>query len=468
MSFFIRRSNEKRGSKSKLKKPAGPAGKKDAGVRYARKRKAWDEEINSESEVDSDEATDTRKAELASSDEEAETAQEKKLRLTKQYLAQLEAGEADREEEDGATRDAISHRLKQDQLELAGKLQREVADSLESPDLTQLRELRGHKLPVTCVVISPDSKHIFSGSKDCSLIKWCVETGKKVKVIAGGKKGTEKTHVGHTSHILCLAISTDGKFLASGDRNNVIHIWDPHSLDSISSLTGHRDAVSGLAFRKGSHQLFSASHDRSVKVWNLDEMAYVETLFGHQDCLTGVDSLSRDRAVTSGGRDRTVRVWKIIEESQLIFHGHVGCGSIDCVSLINESTFVTGADDNSVSLWSVNKKKPLTTVKQAHKAGEGQGHQENWISAVVSLQNTDLVVSGARDGSVRFWKCGAEFKSLTCIASLPVKGFVNSLQFSGDGRVLVVGVGQEHRLGRWWRDKTARNSLFIIPIKKKS
>ncbi|XP_067683417.1 U3 small nucleolar RNA-interacting protein 2-like isoform X2 [Haliotis asinina] len=467
MSFFIRRSSEKRTSKSKLKKPTGPAGKKDVGLRYARKRKAWDEEIDSESEVDSDEATETRKAELVSSDEEAETAQEKKLRLTKQYLAQLEASEADREDEDGGTRDAISHRLKQDQLELAGKLQREVADLLEFPDSTQLRELRGHRLPVTCIVISPDSKHIFSGSKDCSLIKWCAETGKKLKVIPGGKKGTEKTHVGHTAHILSLAISTDGKFLASGDRNNIIHIWDPNSMESISTLTGHRDAVSGLAFRKGSHQLFSASHDRSVKVWNLDEMAYVETLFGHQDCLTGVDSLTRDRAVTSGGRDRTVRVWKIIEESQLIFNGHVGCGSIDCVSLINESTFVTGADDNSVSLWSVNKKKPLTTVKQAHKTETG-GYQENWISAVVSLQNTDVVVSGSRDGAIRFWKCGAEFKSLTCIASIPVKGFVNSLQFSGDGRMLVGGVGQEHRLGRWWRDKTARNSIVIIPIMKKS
>ena len=40
-----------------------------------------------------------------------------------------------------------------------------------------------------------------------------VETGKKVHVIPGGRKGTEGKHVGHTAHVLCLAVASDGKFL---------------------------------------------------------------------------------------------------------------------------------------------------------------------------------------------------------------------------------------------------------------
>ena len=39
-----------------------------------------------------------------------------------------------------------------------------------------------------------------------------VETGRRVHKIPGGKKGDTK-HVGHTSHVLCLAISSDGKYL---------------------------------------------------------------------------------------------------------------------------------------------------------------------------------------------------------------------------------------------------------------
>ena len=39
------------------------------------------------------------------------------------------------------------------------------------PDLMAVRALRGHQLPVTCAVISPDSKTAFSASKDGSIIK---------------------------------------------------------------------------------------------------------------------------------------------------------------------------------------------------------------------------------------------------------------------------------------------------------
>lgn len=39
------------------------------------------------------------------------------------------------------------------------------------PDPARIRVLRGHQLPVTCLVISPDDKFIFSASKDGSLIK---------------------------------------------------------------------------------------------------------------------------------------------------------------------------------------------------------------------------------------------------------------------------------------------------------
>uniref|UniRef100_A0A8C2GWV4 U3 small nucleolar RNA-interacting protein 2 n=1 Tax=Cyprinus carpio TaxID=7962 RepID=A0A8C2GWV4_CYPCA len=398
--------------------------------------KRMDEEISSDSE---NESTDpNRKQQENEDDEIEETPQEKKLRLAKLYLEQL------REE---------------------GKLQRLIAKELIAPDPAEIRLMRGHKLPVTCLVITPDEKYIFSASKDCSIIKWEVESGKKVQKIAGGRKGTEARHVGHTTHILCMAISSDGKYLASGDMNKLIMIWDPTTCKHLYKLKGHRDAVSGLAFRRGTHTLYSASHDRSIKVWSVDENAYVETLFGHQDMITGLDCLSRERCVTAGGRDRTVRVWKIAEESQLVFHGHEG--SIDCIQLINEEHMVTGGDDGSISVWTVNKKKPVSTVKQAHGSHGNTGlEQPYWVSSVAALHNSDIVASGSHNSAVQLWKCGQGFRGLEPLFSVPMTGFVNSLKFSNSGKFLVAGVGQEHRLGRWWRIKEARNGIYIIPLKR--
>ncbi|KAE8298467.1 U3 small nucleolar RNA-interacting protein 2 RRP9-like protein [Larimichthys crocea] len=467
-SFFIKKKEN-----AKVKKHAeAPKRKADVdGKSKVRAKKAnskYNEEISSDSEAESHEGT--RKRQSNEEHEYEETPQEKKLRLAKLYLDQLKEEEEKKAEEDSFETDLIAGRLQEEVLEQKGKLQRFIAKDLMPPDASEIRVLRGHKLPITCLVITTDEKYIFSSAKDCSIIKWDVESGKKLHTVPGGRKGTEDRHVGHTAHVLCMAVSSDGKYLATGDMNKLIMIWEAETCKHLYKFTGHKGPVSGLSFRKGSHDLYSASHDRSVKVWNVDENAYVETLFGHQDAITGLDSLSRERCVTAGGRDRSVRVWKIAEESQLVFHGHQG--SIDCIQLINEEHMITGADDGSVSLWSVNKKKPLSTVKQAHGCHGDEGlEQPHWVASVAALQNSDTVASGAsgcsHNSQVQLWKCGQNYRSLEPLFSVPVSGFVNSLKFSSSGQFLVAGVGQEHRLGRWWRIKEARNGIYIIPLKRK-
>uniref|UniRef100_A0A8B9P6W7 U3 small nucleolar RNA-interacting protein 2 n=1 Tax=Apteryx owenii TaxID=8824 RepID=A0A8B9P6W7_APTOW len=427
------------------------------------------EEVSSDSEAESPAAGGRRRR------EETETPQEKKLRLAKLYLEQLrQHGESRRPARDIDLFEATACLGTLVLGEALGVQTRErpcsqpaLSVQVQPPDPASIRVLRGHQLPITCLVISPDDKFIFSAAKDGSIIKWEVESGKRLCVVPGGKKGTEEQQVGHTAHILCMAISSDSKYLATGDRNKLIMIWEAATCKHLYKFTGHRDAVSGLSFQKGTHQLYSASHDRSVKVWNVAENAYIETLFGHQDIITGLDSLSRECCVTSGGRDGTVRVWKIPEESQLVFYGHQG--SIDCIQLINEEHMVSGADDGSIALWGLTKKKPLALVRQAHGTHGSQSLQQPyWISAVAALRNSDLVATGSHSASVRLWKCGEGFRKLEPLFDIPLVGFVNSLKFSAAGDFLVAGLGQEHRLGRWWRIKEAKNSICVISLKQRA
>ncbi|PIK53491.1 putative U3 small nucleolar RNA-interacting protein 2-like [Apostichopus japonicus] len=419
-----------------------------------KKKHFEDEEIESESDEEDvrQPGKPTKEATSDEEEEDEETAQEKKLRLTKEYLAQLAEEERKDKEGKGIDHDAISHRLKEDVLEQSGRLLKNVACEYAQPAGDDLCILRGHKLAVTCLVISPDSKYIFSGSKDCSVIKWNIATRRKEHVIHGGRKGTEDKHKGHTDHVLCMAISSNNKYLATGGKDKIIHIWNPSTCELLHTFKGHKDFISGLAFRQGTSLLFSGSHDRSVKLWNVDDFAYMETLFGHQEAITSVDSLIRERAITSGGGDKSIRIWKVVEESQLVFTGHKG--SIDCVKYLNEEFFFSGADDGSLALWTLSKKRPLVVIPNAHNES-GSLANENWISSLATLQSTDLLAS--EEGC----------KGLRPLFDIPLMGFINCLQFSADGASLVAGVGQEHKLGRWWRIKEAKNSVVIIPLKKK-
>ncbi|XP_059017034.1 U3 small nucleolar RNA-interacting protein 2 [Mustela lutreola] len=432
---------------------AGDRGKSKGGGKM-------NEEISSDSESES---LPPRRTEEEDDEELEETAQEKKLRLAKLYLEQLRQQEEEKAEAREFEEDQVAGRLKEDVLEQRGRLQKSVAKEIQAPAPADIRVLRGHQLSITCVVITPDDAAIFSAAKDCTIIKWSVESGRKLHVIPRAKKGTEGQPPGHDSHILCMAISSDGKYLASGDRSKLILIWEAQSCRHLYTFTGHRDAVSGLAFRRGTYQLYSTSHDRSVKVWNVAENSYVETLFGHQDAVAALDALSRECCVTAGGRDGTVRVWKIPEESQLVFYGHQG--SIDSIQLINEEHMVSGADDGSVALWGLSKKRPLALQREAHGLRGEQGlEQPFWVSSVAALLNTDLVATGSHSSCVKLWQCGEGFRRLDPLCDIPLVGFINSLKFSSLGDFLVAGVGQEHRLGRWWRIKEARNSVCIIPL----
>uniref|UniRef100_F6RPC7 U3 small nucleolar RNA-interacting protein 2 n=1 Tax=Equus caballus TaxID=9796 RepID=F6RPC7_HORSE len=425
---------------------AGDRGKSKGGGKM-------NEEISSDSESES---LAPRRTEEEEEEELEETAQEKKLRLAKLYLEQLKQQEEEKAEAREFEEDQVAGRLKEDVLEQRGRLQKSVAKEIQAPAPTDIRMLRGHQLSITCLVITPDDSAIFSAAKDCTIIKWSVESGRKLHVIPRAKKGAEGQPPGHSSHILCMAISSDGKYLASGDRSKLILIWEAQSCRHLYTFTGHRDAVSGLAFRRGTYQLYSTSHDRSVKVWNVAENSYVETLFGHQDAVAALDALSRECCVTAGGRDGTVRVWKIPEESQLVFYGHQG--SIDSIQLINEEHMVSGADDGSVALWGLSKKRPLALQREAHGLrGEPGLEQPFWVSSVAALLNTDLVATGSHSSSVRLWQCGEGFRRLDLLCDIPLITGNQNKPPTSDPEVV--------KIQAWWRGTLVRRTLLHAALR---
>ncbi len=316
MSFFIRNKNQ-RGAKRKN----GAISERPKSYKE-KKRAAAEDEISSHSEAEENEShVDSE------SDEDEETAQEKRLRLTKEYLKEIENQglkflslnlfllsielksfrifsilERERRDDAEIDKSVIAHRLRDDLLEQSGKLRRTVADLYLPVDTDKIRnfQCKDHKLPITCLTISTDCQWLFTASKDCTIVKWSLAQLKKMAVLKRIEKSAPNTVKGHKTAVQSLAISTDGKFLASGDLENQIHIWNPENMQWIhtfkgtflfifsscivlliylkSLILGHRAGITGLVFRRSTHTLFSASMDRTVKIWNLDEMSYVETL----------------------------------------------------------------------------------------------------------------------------------------------------------------------------------------------
>ncbi|KAI0061168.1 WD40 repeat-like protein [Artomyces pyxidatus] len=518
------------------------------------KGRAVDEEL--ESDVTGDEGVDDM--DLGAEDvdphesgeeDEDETPAEKRLRLAKLYLESVKEGLAEGEFDAAEIdKELISSRLKQDVMIHAGKVHLFIADNYDLSQEPPTLRTRGHRFSVTSAVASEDGRYLFTSGKEGSIIKWDLRSGSRLKTfpkLHPGKtkgKGKEKASVtdvpGHTDEVLTLALSGDGKYLASAGKDRKVGVWDVEKGEWVKGFGGHRDTISSIAFRKGTQQLYSASFDRTIKLFDLSVMGYVETLFGHQDSVLALDALRSETAVSVGGRDKTARFWKIVDESQLVFRGggrssvrellEGGAlegleedgdveprkkerkeqkryveGSLESVAMIDETTFLSGGDSGSICLWTTQKKKPIYTqaiahgFNEVHSETEGLIQTPRWITALGSLRYSDLFASGSWEGEIRLWKIDPKLRSFSLVGTVSAPGVINSLQLisppkgSLDGVswaqdrpqgeharpvaavtsiktplvLLVAGVGQETRLGRWVTVKDGvRNGALVFAL----
>lgn len=336
-----------------------------------------------------------------------ETPDEKRVRLTREYLKQVEQSvdeeeaavgseddEEAAEERHGITRDAaIETRLKKDLAAQRGTLKQVVAHRRYDASSFPVEQSAGwtrhrpaHKKGgATCIAMTEDSASIYTGGKDCNVVAWDTETGKKVYTMFGNVGGKYPHNPGHADDILTISVSGDGNFLATGGKDGAVKIWDPRAQYScVRTFPAHKGPVNAVAFRMGSHQLFTGGADRTVKIWNIDQLAFVETLYGHTSDVTCIDSLYKDRCL-SVSCDKTSRLWKVVEESQLMFRASVYAESLDAVAMVNEDQFLTGGQDGTVCAWMTSKKKPTSVLQQAHGG--------KWINCVGAQKFT---VSHAR------------------------------------------------------------------------
>lgn len=67
----------------------------------------------------------------------------------------------------------------------------------------------------------------------------------------------------------CVAISIDGRLLATGSEDNGVRLWDVATMSLIANLTNHGDPVRAMTFSPDGRLLVSSSLDGMVLIWDL-------------------------------------------------------------------------------------------------------------------------------------------------------------------------------------------------------
>mmetsp|Transcript_46052 Transcript_46052/g.128074 ORF Transcript_46052/g.128074 Transcript_46052/m.128074 type:complete len:628 (-) Transcript_46052:499-2382(-) len=163
--------------------------------------------------------------------------------------------------------------------------------------------LKEHTLPVTSLALYGDDIHALSCSRDRAFLCWDLRNERRltshvqrmggINGIALSQDQTMVITVGQEKRLTCwdlrdhnpvkvtnlssdmsdealtVAISSSGKFVATGGTAQLLKLWDYATMELIASCEGHSGAINDLKFSPDDKQLVSVGADGIILVWNL-------------------------------------------------------------------------------------------------------------------------------------------------------------------------------------------------------
>ncbi|MEO8368548.1 MAG: WD40 repeat domain-containing protein [Candidatus Solibacter sp.] len=299
--------------------------------------------------------------------------------------------------------------------------------------------------PVTALAFTPDGKMlVVGGYKEVALWnpldgklvgKWPGLAG-QVRALAFGKEsGTVAVATGvpgragavelldlatggitaieqAKDEVRAVAISPDGRYLATGGADGIVRIWNLESKVS-RELKGHSDWITGVTFSPDGKLFATSSADRTARVWKTEtwkEEFQVPLVITEPVTAISFAPEGDLLAFTTGGpEERAVRTWRTRGAFTEIDSSRPGARN----QVMQTRTLDTGACMPLALAWT--KATPHSRVivgctdKTVRVMGQGGNtfatlaSHADWIYAVAARPDGSRIASGGGDGAVKIW-----------------------------------------------------------------
>jgi WD40 repeat protein len=321
--------------------------------------------------------------------------------------------------------------------------------------------LEGHKGPVTCLAISPDGRLLASGSDDMTVRLWNLADGAPLKTLEC------------KTRITCLAISSDGRTLAAGAK--MVRLWSlpdgaPLTLEESDPDASYCIPVDCIAISPDGRILAGGYRSYPLQFWSMPDgarLSSMEKRFGRHSTVYSM-AFSPDGSVLAGWtgwNDEVLSLWNMRSGRWYSPMRGTHSPSDRSLAFSSDGRMLVGGADETVYLWSLPDGTPWWrqpddtpnfTRPEYMAQKKLEGHESHITSLAISPDGR-ILASGSRDCTVRLWRLpdGAPLNILKGESS------VHSLSFNPDGHTLASGSGCNVEL---W----SVNSFCYAPISQAS
>jgi WD40 repeat protein/serine/threonine protein kinase len=285
---------------------------------------------------------------------------------------------------------------------------------------------------------SPDGRWLASGDFDQTIKVWDLATGRERLAL----KGTTGSGEGHG-----LAFSPDGRRVASG--GTALRVWDAVGGEELHSPAGHAGAVLCMALSPDGRLLATGGLDQVVRLWDARSWSPLGALPGHSAPVRAIAFGPDGRRLASGAgefkKPGEVRVWDLPDGREpLRLQGHPDW--VIAVAFSPDGRLVSVSGDGTLKVWDAEGQE-LQTGKVVMEGRPGI------VRGAALSPNDRLLACVGDDSRVRLWDLSAgrearpltghTEKILTAVAFSPDSQRLASAGEQGETRLWDVVTGQE-------------------------
>lgn len=284
--------------------------------------------------------------------------------------------------------------------------------------------LHGHEGAIYALAISPDGKILASGSDTGGVYLWDLP--------ARRLQGEVLTPQESLGEVYQLAFSPDGNILATGYRKGEIILWDVATRQpSVEILRGHSDVISSLVFSADGQTLASGSDDGTLRQWKVEtgEALGSPLIVAPGEMVTVSPDQQSVVAMEEEGSDTEIILYdastgEVLADGMDAHREHIN----DLAFSPDGQTLASSGFDKIIMLWDMASGKSILSPLA--------GHEARVLQSAFSPDGKTLA-SGSTDGTVRLWNVGTGQP-----ISDPMTGhgnWVRTLTFTPDGQWLISG-----------------------------